>query len=134
MTDAAEFFHEIVASLTDEDQYKVGSILESYIGEDNPITLKNLCIRAYGAFNEITERKTRRVLEDLVNIHKLPVGALSGKSGRWLCKDDEEKQRVISDLESRHSSLGDRIRNIRMARTPPKAIEPGRAYQRNLWQ
>ncbi len=134
MIDPTEFFREIVGSITDEETLKIASIMLRHIGEEHLIELKELAVQAFGEFNPATERKTRLILAELVEKHKLPVGAYSGKSGRWLCVDEEEKERVIQDLEARHNSLQDRIRNIRMARTPPKAIEPGRAYQRNLWQ
>lgn len=134
MISPTDFFREVIGSISDDDTLKVASIMLQHIGEERLIELKELAMQAFGEFNVATERKTRLILAELVEKHKLPIGAYSGKSGRWLCVDDTEKERVIQDLEARDRSLQDRIRNMRMARTPPKAIEPNRSYQRNLWQ
>jgi hypothetical protein len=129
-----DFYREIIASITESDTRKVAVIMLQHVGEENLIELKDLCIQSFGDYSPATDRKTRLILADLVEKHKLPVGAYSGKSGRWLCLDDAEKQRVIQDLEARTSSIQDRIRNMRLSRTPPKKFETGTVQQRNFWQ
>lgn len=54
-------------------------MLANHIGQQNAITLAELCART-----NMGERQARRAIELLVNDYSIPVGAHSGKDGRWI--------------------------------------------------
>lgn len=129
-----EFYQTIASSIKEEDLRKVASLMVSHVGEENLITLEDIAIEIYGEFNKTTERKVRLVLEELVSDKHMPVCAYSGRSGRWLAKDDDERNKAIYDLESRYSSLQKRIYSLRLAVVPAKAPNFEKSRQQRLWR
>lgn len=129
-----DFYKNLLSTIQERDIKNVAFVMLSHIGEDNSITLKALAMRVYGEFTDSTERKTRAVLEDLVTRYRFPVGASSGKSGRWLCKDRQEIEKVVSDLESRRDATNNRIACLRSAVVPVKVPEFEKPRQNSLWQ
>jgi hypothetical protein len=133
--DPSEFYKSLISSIKEDDVKKVAEIMTEFVGEKNNITLRDLAIRVFGEFNTNTERKTRLILEELVTNYRFPIGAYSGKSGRWLCRDAEERDRVISDLESRRDATNKRIRSLRSAVIPARTPQIEKRHrQNNLWQ
>jgi len=129
--DPQRYYSELLHSITEQDVYDVLKYMRFHIGEGHQISLKDLAITAFGEFNDSIERKTRKCLEILVTDYHVPIGAYSGKAGRWICASAEEVERVAADLESRVQSTNDRIAALR--RIPLPYREPERAAQRGLW-
>ncbi|HAD07704.1 MAG TPA: hypothetical protein DCE76_11165 [Anaerolineaceae bacterium] len=125
-----EYFAELAGSIGEQDEQKILKILSAHVGEENAIDLKSLTIQAFGEYTTSTERKTRLVLESLVTKYHVPVGAYSGKAGRFICKDDEEIERVTADLEARKQALEERIRALRGA----EVMKIERIWQAGLWR
>jgi hypothetical protein len=129
-----EVYTAIVASIKEQDVKSVANLMLQHIGEDHPITLSDICTAVFGAYNPNTDRKTRLILDDLIEVYRIPIGAYSGKSGRWICKDDAEVIRVTDDLESRVKSTNARIRALRMANIPVREPQFDRPRQQSLWK
>ncbi|PKN83357.1 MAG: hypothetical protein CVU46_17205 [Chloroflexi bacterium HGW-Chloroflexi-8] len=133
--DPSEFYKALLEKITEADTKKVAAIMTEFIGEDHHISLKDLTARVFGEFNTNTERKVRLILEDLVTNYRFPIGAYSGKSGRWLCKNKEERDRVISDLESRRDATSERIKSLQKAVIPASIPQIEKNHRQNsLWQ
>lgn len=128
-----EFYERLIADIDDADVRKVAAVMLQHIGEDHLITLDDLTRQAFGEFTQSTERKTRLILARLVTDHHMPIGAYSGKAGRWLCADEEELNRVIMDLTARHNETGNRIHSLRLSKVPPKEPKFEKAVQNSLW-
>ena len=131
--DPRAFYEQLVSQIDDGDVRMVAQVMLSHVGEKNLITLEDLARHAFGKYNESTERKTRLVLAKLVTDHHMPIGAYSGKAGRWLCADEEELGRVIMDLTARHNETGNRIHSLRLSKVPPKEPKFEKAVQNSLW-
>jgi hypothetical protein len=129
-----EFYAALIENISVDDVKQVAKIMLSYVGEENAVTLKALAIRIFGEFTTNTERKTRLILEELVTKYRFPIGAYSGKSGRWLCKNKEEIDLVVADLESRRNATANRIRALNMAVVPAPIPTFDHPRQNNLWQ
>lgn len=82
--------------------------LANHISEDNQTTLEQIALVAYGRYNSSTERKAREALELLVTKYGIPVGAHSGKAGRWLIISVEEMAHVQNELYSRAARIRQR--------------------------
>lgn len=126
-----EFYVTLLASIQEEDIQRVARIMLDHIGEERAINLPDLVRQSFGEYNTSTERKTRLVLEDLVTKYRLPIGAISGKAGRWLCANAEEVSRVVSDLESRRDATNNRIHSLRTAHIP--AAPAQQPVKSKLW-
>jgi hypothetical protein len=126
-----EWYRELISTITEPDVKRVASIMLSHVGEENAIELRQIALEAFWEYTTATERKTRIILERLVTEHGFAIGAYSGKSGRWLCKDDEEIQRVILDLQARKKSLDERISALRTAMS---AQIRNQGRQLNFWR
>lgn len=107
-----DYYRKIIDEITEQDVRSVAQILIRHIGEENSIELRDLANMIYGTYNENTERKLRYILEKLVTDYGIPVGARSGKSGRWLCKGRDEIEKVLSDLKARKEALNIRIERL----------------------
>lgn len=128
-----EFYRSLIASIDDAAVKRVASILADHVGEKNSITLEQICLKCYGSHNSTTERQVREILETLVTAYHLPVGAHSGKSGRWLCETEEEREQVAAELDHRAGEIQKRARNLRTAKVPPKMPTFERAKQASFW-
>lgn len=82
--------------------------LADHISEDNQTALWQIALVAYGRYNSSTERKAREALELLVTKYGIPVGAHSGKAGRWLIISIEELAHVQNELYSRAARIRQR--------------------------
>lgn len=132
--DPRAWYENLLRSITDQDVQRVGKILLDHIGEENAISLASLARGAFGKFDGATERKTRVILERLATQHRLPVGAHSGKPGRWLCASEAETQKVIADLEARKRALDERVRALRSAAAPlPEEKQNSKIIQSSLF-
>lgn len=131
--DPRNFYTSLLATIQESDIRAVAAVMLSHIGEENSVTLKALAMRVYGEFTASSERKTRSVLEELVTRYRFPIGAYSGKAGRWLCKDRNEIEQVVADLESRRDATNNRIACLRSAVIPVRVPEVEKPRQNSLW-
>ena len=140
--DPGRYYSELLRSITEQDVYAVLRVMLNHVGEDNAVHLSDIADQVFGIAyydddengNQVPvhhDRKTRACLETLVTKYGVPIGAYSGKAGRWICASAEEIERVAADLESRVQSTNDRIAALR--RIPLPYHEPERAAQRGLW-
>lgn len=130
----SDFYRSIVSTIEERDIKKVAEFMLSHIGENQAVDLSTIAEEVFGEFNPSVERKLRLILEDLTTHYNMPIGAYSGKAGRWLCQDHEEIQRVVADLERRVSSTNDRIRALRMANLPAQMPHIDAPRQQSLWR
>ncbi len=130
----SDFYRSIVSTIDEHDLKAVAEFMLNHIGESRAVDLNTIAVSVFGEINSSIERKLRLILEDLTTRYNMPVGAYSGKSGRWLCQDHEEIQRVVADLERRVSSTNDRIRALRMASLPAQMPQVDRPRQQSLWR
>lgn len=110
--------HEVVNKVREPELRKVASVLADHIGQQNAITLAELCART-----NMGERQARRAIELLVNDYSIPVGAHSGKDGRWIIDSKAEMDAVIAELTSRANKMNKRANALRRA-VLPKTAEP----------
>ncbi len=92
-----EYYHLKTAQITEADVRLVGACMTDHIGEENAVRIENLAGRV--GFHE---RQVRDILETLVIQYGWPVCAHAGKAGRWIATTEEDRWRVIGDLDSRH--------------------------------
>ena len=86
--------------------------LSYHIGEENRVTVERLALIAYGKYSATTDRKVRDCLEALVDKYDIPVGAHSGKLGRWLIINQEERCHVQNELDSRAHNMLNKSRKL----------------------
>lgn len=130
----SDFYRSIVSTIAERDLKAVAEFMLNHIGETHAVDLNTIAVAVFGEFNSSVERKLRLILEDLTTKYHMPVGAYSGKSGRWLCQDHDEIQRVVADLERRVSSTNDRIRALRMVSLPAQMPHLDAPRQQSLWR
>ena len=115
-----EYYHRLSYSIKDAELRLVADVMSDYIGEENAVKLPTLCKRV-----SMSERKVRMILERLTKEFGIPIGAQSGKAGRFIIATEDERQEVIADLASRVSETQARIRALRNAKLVKVApVEP----------
>ena len=115
-----EYYHRLSYSIKDAELRLVADVMSDYIGEENAVKLPVLCKRV-----SMSERKVRMILERLTKEFGIPIGAQSGKAGRFIIATEDERQAVIADLASRVSETQARIRSLRNAELVKAApVEP----------
>ena len=75
-----DYYKRLIASITEDDVRRVAEVMVNHIGEENRITLQNLV-----ALTKLNERTVRVILNTLVVEFGIPIGAFSGRAGRWIC-------------------------------------------------
>lgn len=115
---------EIMAKVREPELRKVASVMADHVGEENAITLEQLCVKT-----GMGDRQTRLALEVLTKDYGVPIGSYSGKSGRWIIADELEKGKVIAELISRATALHERANALRRAQLPS-----GEARQEYLFE
>ena len=108
-----DYYKRLIASITEDDVRRVAEVMAEHIGEENRITLQNLV-----ALTKLNERTVRVILNTLVVEFGIPIGAFSGRAGRWICANKRELDTVIADLESRATALHERANALRRAQLP----------------
>ena len=115
-----EYYHRLSYSIKDAELRLVADVMSDYIGEENAVKLPALCKRV-----SMSERKVRLILERLTKEFGIPIGAQSGRAGRFIIATEDERQAVIADLASRVSETQARIRSLRNAKLVKVApVEP----------
>ena len=118
MTKPKEYYTKVIMPrVTDAKVRELVEIMADHVGIDNQIQLSELCERL-----NLDERGVRIAIAKLVNDYRVPVGAISGKAGRWIIQNEHEMNLVVNDLERRTASTNARIRNLRAIAIPE--LEP----------
>lgn len=108
------------AEITEADIRLVAAVMSDHVGEENAVTIQQLTART-----GLHERVVRSILSTLVTDYGIPIGAQSGKAGRYIIATEDERQAVIADLRSRTAETEKRIKALQRAtliQTPP--VEP----------
>lgn len=113
-----DYYKRLIASITEDDVRRVAEVMAEHIGEENRITLQNLV-----ALTKLNERTVRVILNTLVVEFGIPIGAHSGKDGRWIIDNKAEMDAVIAELTSRANKMNKRANALRRA-VLPKTAEP----------
>lgn len=108
-----DYYKRLIASITEDDVRRVAEVMAEHIGEENRITLQNLV-----ALTKLNERTVRVILNTLVIEYGIPIGAQSGRAGRWICANKRELDTVIAELISRATALHERANALRRAQLP----------------
>lgn len=131
MIDPAKYYSELLRTITDADVYRAAKVMMYHIGKDNAIDLLDLAEQVFGNKSVSSERRSRRCLELLVKEYNMPIGASSGKAGRWLCATPDEISETVSDLISRRNEIDGRIKALNNAVLPARL--PEQTQQIGLW-
>jgi hypothetical protein len=116
----AEFYRLKSAAITDAEVRLVAAVMSDYVGEENAVRLERLAARV-----GLGERQVRDILETLVVSYEWPIGAHAGRAGRWIIANEEERWRVLGDLDSRQKALYAR-RNALLTAKVPSGLELNR--------
>jgi hypothetical protein len=122
----AEYYRLKTATITDKEVALVAACMTDYIGEENSVKLDRLCARV-----GLGERQVRDILETLVVSYGWPIGAHAGRAGRWIIANEEERWKVLGDLDSRQKALYTR-RNALLTAKVPNALELNRAAAQTM--
>ena len=109
----SDYYKRLIASITEDDVRRVAEVMVNHIGEENRITLQNLV-----ALTKLNERTVRVILNTLVIEYGIPIGAQSGRAGRWICANKRELDTVIAELISRATALHERANALRRVQLP----------------
>jgi hypothetical protein len=117
------FYAELVNSIVDYEMRQVARLLSNHVGEQNAITLDALTERVFGLdeddhVKESDKRKSRMIIETLIEEHGFPVCSHSGKAGRWLAGTQEEALDAAREREGRAAKLLESARKLRAAKLP----------------
>lgn len=116
----SDYYRRLSASIKEADVRLMAAVMSEHVGQQNAIRMDDLCQRV----SIKDERKVRIILAKLVMDYGWPVGAISGKTGRWLIATEQERQEVLSDLGSRVSETQARIRALQNAKlAPPEPLD-----------
>lgn len=116
--DPAKYYAELVDSIQDVDLRKAARTLSYHVGEAQAISLRDLAFAVLGAADDNAMRKTRAILEQLIEEHGFPVCSHSGKAGRWLPGTKEEALEAAREREGRAEKLLASARRLRAANLP----------------
>ena len=89
----ADYYRKLVWSITEADVRLVAGCIAEHVGMENAVRLDRLADRT-----GMNERKVREILSTLTTQYGWPVGAMSGKAGRWLIANEAERDMVLADL------------------------------------
>ena len=115
-----EYYHLKTASITEADVRLVAAVMADHVGEENAVRIEALAGRV-----DMHERQVRDILAILVKQYGWPVCANAGKAGRWIAANEEDRWRVIGDLDSRIKELRERREALLTAKIP-NALELNR--------
>jgi len=128
-------YEEILATMPEGIEATILAILRNHVGSENAITLQALTAQALGDCNTTTERQTREAIEHLRR-KGVAVLSESGKSGRWLAKDQAEKDACVAEMMGRSRNLMKTIESLAAAQVPVPAqiTETNQPQQTRLWE
>jgi len=114
----SEYYQKLVATINDFDLRKCARIMSNHVGEENAIGLGALTEKMYGVDEEFhvrenDMRKTRNLLETLIEDHGYPVCSRSGVAGRWMPAVKEEGIKAAEERERRAEKLLKSAKQIR---------------------
>lgn len=113
----SDYYKRLIAGITEDDVRRVAEIMARHIGEQNRVSIQSLV-----AQTKLNERTVRVILNTLVIEYGIPIGAQSGRAGRWICANQRELDTVVADLQSRANETTNRIRALRVATIPSELV------------
>ena len=116
-----EYYTRMVSSITRADVRLVAACMTEHVGQENAVKLSLLAARV-----STDTRKVREILAQLTVRYGWPIGAISGKTGRWIIANEAERELVIADLGSRIKETQARVKalqNIKLAPEAPKEVK-----------
>jgi hypothetical protein len=122
----AEYYRLKTATITDKEVALVAACMTDHIGEENAVRIERLAARV-----AMGERQVRDILETLVCDYGWPIGAHAGRAGRWIIASEEERWKVLGDLDSRQKALYTR-RNALLTAKVPNTLELNRAAAQTM--
>lgn len=128
----SKFYGAMVDEIEDVDMRKAARCLSYHVGEENAVSIEALSFAVFGAATEKDVRKTRLVLERLIEQHGFPVCSHSGKSGRWLPGTKDEILKAAQEREDRAVKLMASAKRLRSAELPAKLPRIGEEAQPGL--
>ena len=108
-----DHYRRLMWGIQDAEIRCVAAVMAEHIGEANAVTMPELRGRV-----SMSERKVRAILERLTKEFGIPIGAQSGKAGRFIISNEFERQAVIADLASRVGETQARIKALREIELP----------------
>lgn len=123
------YYDRVIAPMPEGIERSVMTILAEHIGEEKRISLEALTFAVMGNHSVSNERKVRQAVENL-RLQGVPIMSESGKSGRWLAKDENERAAVVREFEARAANLQKVISALRSATIPYAGEQP---VQERLW-
>jgi len=119
-----DYYMRLVASISEADVRLVAACMTESVGMENSVRLDDLSRRV-----GMNERKVREILSKLTIEYGWPIGAISGRAGRWIIVNEADRDMVLADLGSRVSETQARIRALRAAKLAPEAPREVEAVQ-----
>lgn len=132
--DPAKYYGELVDSIDDMELRSAARTLTFHVGEENAISLRDLSFAVCGGATDNDLRKTRAILEQLIEDHGFPVCSHSGKAGRWLPGTKEEALEAAQEREKRADKLIASAKKLRAAKLPAGLPRIGKDAQPGLFQ
>lgn len=126
-------YEEMVRSIQDMDVRTAARTMSYHVGEAQAISLEMMTFAVFKVADENAKRKTREILERLIEEHGFPVCSHSGKAGRWLAASKEEAAAAAAEREARAEKLLLSARKLRAARLPGREPEIGGQKQPGLF-
>ena len=115
----SKFYAILCQSINDAELRKCARTLSYHIGEQNAVSLDEIAGEVYGhhggggAVAEHDRRKTRQLIEILIEDYGYPVCSRSGAAGRWMPATKEEAITAAVEREKRARKLTESARQIR---------------------
>jgi hypothetical protein len=116
--DPAKYYGELVESIQDMELRQAARTLTFHVGENQAISLRDLAFAVLKCADDNALRKTRAILETLIEEHGFPVCSRSGKAGRWLPGTKEEALKAAKEREDRAVKLLASAKMLRAAKLP----------------
>jgi hypothetical protein len=125
------FYRKLASEITDSDLSRCLNKLSWHVGKENAVSLEELTQALYWNGTDSNQRKVRILIERLVTEYHIPIGSVSGQSGRWIIANEIEKQEVAAELASREQALKER--RLALLNTKLPANLHMEKYQAQLW-
>lgn len=113
-------YEQLRASITGEDTLAVFDVLQKHVGYEKAISITEIASEVFHSRSDNAVRKARDIIEDLRN-SGIAVCSTSGKPGRWLAADENEKAQCLADFRARRASIDAVIKALERAQVPPPA-------------
>lgn len=121
------------ASITDKDCLRAFDFLCQHVGEQNKVSIERIALHLFASSGDNAIRKARDIVELLRTDYGVPVCSSSGRAGRWLAANEDEKQTCLADFYARRASIDAVIKALERAAVPAPARLGEPPKQLGLW-